>query len=224
MAPWKPKKSMAKRRKGYRPKRKSGRKMVLVNRALQPFPQRYIAKLKYSEIFTTNQGLYSYNLNSLWDPNRTGVGHKPYGMNQLTPLYNRYRVISCGYRIQPVQTGATGAQSIQLCALPSNEVNAIFSLQEARENPRAKYVTQSIGGNMVTLSGKVYIPSLFGRNKTQYMSDDRYQAETNASPVELALLNIYTAGTGTDLTTSCVLQILLEYTVEFFDVKTLGSS
>lgn len=215
---------MIRRRKGYRPKRKSGRKMVLVNHALQPFPQRYIAKLKYSELFSTNQGLYTFNLNSLWDPNRTGTGHKPYGMNQLTPLYNRYRVISCGYRIQPVQTGATGAQSIQIVALPSNEDNSIFSLQQARENPRAKYVTQSVGGNMVTLSGKVYIPSLFGRNKSQYMADDSYQALTNASPAELACLNIYSAGTGADVTTSCVLQILLEYTVEFFDVKTLGSS
>lgn len=83
-------------------KRAANRKLV-VNSALQPIPQRYITKMKYSEQVSTDAaGRYMFNLNSIFDPNRTGTltGHQPYGFDTLATLYNRYRVISCGYRIQ----------------------------------------------------------------------------------------------------------------------------
>ena len=31
-------------------------------------------------------------MNSLFDPNRTGTGHQPYGFDQLSTFYNRYYV------------------------------------------------------------------------------------------------------------------------------------
>lgn len=198
------------------------RKMVNVNRALQPIPQRYICKMKYSEtIVTSALGEYRMNLNSIFDPNRSGVGHQPYGHDTLQTLYNRYRVISCGYRIQAVQT-ATGAP-IQLGVLPSNEQLTFTTISELKENPRAKYVTVSPGAPAVYLSGKVYLPSLVGRNKAQYMADDRYQAEYGASPVENAILNIKSQ-TISDVDSSFTCNVLLEYTVESFDVKNLGQS
>lgn len=198
------------------------RKTVNVNRALQPIPQRYICKMKYAEtIVTSALGEYRMNLNSIFDPNRSGVGHQPYGHDTLQTLYNRYRVISCGYRIQAVQT-STGAP-IQLGVLPSNEQLTFTTISELKENPRAKYVTVSPGAPAVYLSGKVYLPSLVGRNKAQYMADDRYQAEYGASPVENAILNIKSQTIG-DVDSSFTCNVLLEYTVESFDVKNLGQS
>lgn len=213
----------AAQRKGY------GKKaMVMVNRALQPIPQRYIVKMKYSEQVSTDAaGRYMYNLNSIFDPNRTGTitGHQPYGFDTFSTLYNRYRVISCGYRIQVNWNGNTAsAQPVLLGAMPANEELTILSMSELRENPRAKYLSQAYGAETKTLTGKTYIPSLVGRNKAQYMADDRYQAAINASPSELAVLNIFTASGGIDATSSCAIQVLLEYTVEFFDVKHLAQS
>jgi len=108
--------------------------------------------------------------------------------------------------------------------MPGNEVVTFTSLSEVKENPRAKYINQSIGGGLLTLSGKTYIPSLVGRNKSQYMADDRYQALVSASPNEVAVLNIVTSGTGNDTPTAVAFNILLEYTVEFFDIKHLSQS
>lgn len=220
-----------------KPKAGKGRKMrrnyrrkptVNVNRALHPIPQRFITKMKYSEQVSTDaSGKYRFNLNSIYDPNRSGTltGHQPYGFDTLATLYNRYRVISCGYRIQANWSGNTSSlQPVLIGALPANEELSMLSMSEVRENPRAKYISQSSGGGTQTLSGKVYIPSLVGRTKQQYMSDDRYQAAVNADPQELAILNVFTAGAGLDSTSSVAIQILLEYTVEFFDIKHLGQS
>lgn len=203
-------------------KRSRKPRRVVVNRALQPIAQRYICKMKYAETTSTSAlGEYRFNLNSIFDPNRSGVGHQPYGHDTLQTLYNRYRVISCGYRIQAVQT-ATGVP-IQLACQPANEQLTYTTISEMKENPRAKYVTVSPGAPAVYLTGKVYLPSLVGRTKAQYMADDRYQAEYGASPAENAILNIK-AQTIADVDTIFTFNILLEYTVESFDIKNLGQS
>lgn len=220
------KKKFAPRRKMIRRKkwaRKS--KTVLVNRALNPISQRYIVKMKYSEVVTTDilAGTYAINLNSVFDPNRTGIGHQPYSFDTMASLYNRYRVISCGYRLHA--TPVLGNQPIILTAIPANQVLVTSTASEIRENPRAKYVVQNFGAPAQTLRNKCYIPSLVGRSKAQYMADDRYQALVTANPAEEAILNIGTFNPQTDLALgNTPVQVLLEYTVEFFDIKSLGQS
>lgn len=221
------KKKSAPRRKMIRRKRWARKPRVNVNRALQPVAQRYICKQKYSETITTDaNGLYTINLNSVFDPNRTGIGHQPYGFDTMASLYNRYRVISCGWRIHA--NAVPGVANFMVAAMPANEVLTILSTSEWRENPRAKYVMASAGGNVPVLKGKTYIPSLVGRTKFQYMADDRYQAQVTASPNELAILNIATAAIGAgfsgESTNSGTVHLVLEYTVEYFDVKHLAQS
>jgi len=201
--------------------RRAPRSTVNVNRSLQPIPQRYICKLKYAEdVYTTATGAYAMNLNSLYDPNRTGTGHQPYGFDQLAALYNRYRVIACGWRL----TAPSSVGTVQLGSLPANEVLTLATFAELKENPRARYAVQHVGGNVQIVSGKCYIPSLFGRSKAQYMADDRYQATVATDPAELAILNIQASNNGGVGLSGQIVNVIMEYTVEFFDVKPLGQS
>lgn len=212
------------RRQLCRRARRGKRSRMVVNRSLQPISQRYICKMKYAEIVTTPvTGLYAFNLNSLFDPNRTGVGHQPYSFDVMATMYNRYRVISCGYRIH-VAGGNFASQAVQVASLPANEELSTVSISEWRENPRSKYICQNPGAFTTILKGKVYIPSLVGRTKSQYMADDRYQALVTGNPQELAILNLVTAQNADTPVGSIQLQVLLEYTVEFFDVKHLPRS
>jgi len=213
-------KSAARRKVVRRNKRRAP--TMLVNRALHPIPQRFITKMKYSEYVDTvlTSGTYAFNLNSLFDPNRTGIGHQPHGFDLLATMYNRYRVISCGWRLQ---VAGDATSSYILSAMPANEVVTSLSVSEIRENPRVKYIQQNPGSTAVTLSGHISIPSLVGRTKAQYMSDDRYQSIVTASPSELAILNLQTANTA-DTNSGTKVQVLLEYTVEWFDIKNLAQS
>jgi len=76
------------------------------------------------------------------------------------------------------------------------------------------------------LKGKVYLPSLVGRTKAQYMADDRYQAQFGSSPQELAILNLNCQqfDEGSIANTGATYQVTLQYTVEMFDLKNLGQS
>lgn len=216
-------------KKGGR-RRKGG---ALVNNRLAPFATRYITKMKYSETITQvgpgGGGLtqFTMNLNSIFDPNRTGVGHQPYGHDTMASIYNRYRVIKCNYVISAVSTGGTTFNSLGIiAALPANEVIALSGgLPEAQENPRCKFITQAAQAGPKVLKGTVYLPSLVGRTKAQYMADDRYQATYGSSPNEFAILNIFgglLGGAAETVTTqfNCV----LEYLVESFDYKQLPQS
>jgi len=224
-------KRVYRRRKMLRKKARKGR-TVLVNRALAPFAQRFITKMKYAETLTqvgpALGGLtqFTFNLNSIQDPNRTGIGHQPYGHDTMSSLYNRYRVIKCNYVISGVVTGSSGDQYGIIAALPANEVAAVSGgVPEVQENPRCKFVTQAPNSGSKVLKGSVYIPSLVGRTKAQYMADDRYQATYGTSPNELAILNIFTGLTsGVNEQVTAKLNVVLEYVVESFDVKQLAQS
>lgn len=215
--------------KGKRAQQRRRRNLGLIKalghpRSIQPIAQRCIVKMKYSEVITTDAlfGHYAMNLNSVWDPNRTGIGHQPYGFDTFASLYNRYRVIACGYRVQ-VGLGSTTVP-VSLTAIPGNEQIIAGSASEVRENPRSKYIIQNPGADSKVIRYKSYIPSLVGRTRAQYMADDRYQATTTTSPAELAVLNIQTFNTNDGYLQGVQVQVLMEYTVEFFDVKNLGQS
>lgn len=212
-----------KRKAGYRRRKARMNKTVNVNRALSPFAQRYITKMKYSETFALNAGnayTFNYNLNSIFDPNRTGIGHQPYGHDTMQTLYNRYRVIAASW----VLSFYSGGSVVRVATIPLNElVTPTGGVSEICENPRSRWALQIPGGNTKLIKGKCYIPSLVGRSKEQYMADDRYQAAFGSSPSELAILGIYGANNadgGADI--QCTLT--LTYKVECFDIKHLSQS
>lgn len=213
-----PKRKLIRRKKWARKPR-----TVNVNRALHPIPQRFITKLKYSDIvYTGASGHFGMNMNSLFDPNASGGGHQPYGFDQLALLYNRYRVISCSYRLN-VGVGTTTVPFI-FTAMPANVNVAATTASEIRENPRARYVTQNPGAGVVVLHGKSYLPSIVGRNKAQYMADDRYQATVLTDPSEQIILNIQTFDMAGATIANIPIQVVMEFTAEFFDIKSLGQS
>ncbi|AJD07523.1 putative capsid protein [Sewage-associated circular DNA virus-15] len=210
------------RKKNVRRRRVAKHRTVNVNRALQPFAQRYITKMKYSEAYTLNAGnIWSQimNLNSIFDPNRTGIGHQPYGHDTLQQIYGRYRVISCKY----VVNCYNATTPIRFGCLPANEIPPVSTVSELCENPRSQFRIQFPGGSTQTIAGVVSIPSLVGRNKSQYMADDRFQAPFGSSPAELALLYI-TGQSMADSNVDINLNVTLEYLVECFDVIPLEQS
>lgn len=216
-----PKKSRNPRRKQWKRKASKGRKTVNINRALQPIPQRYICKMKYSETFNapTISPYVRLNLNSIFDPNRSGGGHQPYGHDTMQTLYNRYRVINCSYIVR----GYSGTDAVRFGALPANEEVSPTTMSELVENPRCRFKHAFPNGLQGVIRGSVHIPSLVGRTKAQYMADDRYQAQMGASPQELAILNVFGQNV-LDGNVQVLYTVELTYTVEFFDVKNLAQS
>ena len=157
---------MAKRYRKRAPRRKKGSKrpMVNINRSLQPFAQRYVAKLKYSEVRVitgpTGGGLvqYNYRLNSINYPNLTGGGHQPYGHDELAALYNRYRVFRVDYAISALNSDGSINYSV-VAAMPANEQVATFAgVADIMESPRTKFITQAPNAALKVLKGSIFLP------------------------------------------------------------------
>lgn len=222
----KPKRTFRRKRVMKRRKFIRRRKTVMVNRALQPIPQRQIVRMKYSDnkLITSLGGpaTYVFNMNSIFDPDRTGIGHQPYGHDTFQTLYNRYRVIKCSYNISAIDTNG---KYIQFGVIPSNESLSFTSISQAAENPRFRYMTQAPNAGLKVLKGTAYLPSIVGRNKFQYMADDRYQAQFSNNPGELALLTLYAQTlSGASDNMSIAFNVTLTYTVELFDLINLPQS
>jgi len=195
----------------------------------QIVPDRCRTNLRYVEgiayrVPMASSDVYSYNLNSVFDPNLTGTGHQPMGFDQLKALYGRYRVYNCKYKVRffVANVGPT------VCyATPTNETTSFVSIpQDALETTGSKFgsVNQitAVGsvGAPVILSGKVSMMSLYGAKD---MQSDRFQALISADPTETAILYLGCWSIDNqNLTWTFIIE--LDYDVEFYDRVQVGGS
>lgn len=176
-------------------------------------PHKYIT-LRYTETFNftlaTATGTQSlFRLNSIFDPNSAVGGHQPYGYDQLAALYNRYRVLSCHWKV----VFGTQTSTYRIVILPINgalasAITTSLTFETACEMPRAKLYVQGGGGSpTVTARGGIKLNDLNGVTIPEYLADDRFEAQIGANPAEVMNLVIgnYNATAGT---------ITIDYTVE----------
>lgn len=160
-------------------------------------PHKYV-EFKYNDVFsytlTTVTGSNQImRLNSIFDPDLTGTGHQPYGYDQLAALYNRYRVLSCKWKV----TFHAESLGFYICVVPSNgnlatAVTNAASFTLAGESPRSVCKAQGTGASAITISSRIHLNNLNGVTRTEYLADDRFEAQIGANPSELIVLNICT--------------------------------
>lgn len=206
-------------------RRKRAQHMVN-NTSLMPLAPRYITRLKYNQSFVLTSTLGSvvsqiFNLNSLFDPDRTGVGHQPMGYDQLTTFYTKYRVFACSWRVNVVQTQASSTSNC--IVVPINTATSLTGISQAREQPRAIYKMVNNANGITTFTGKMFLPNLAGSPVSRYKSDDIYASQTGSSPSELMTLQIIHSDVGSANNT-CTFDIELVYHSEFFDPAELPQS
>lgn len=225
-----PRKSYAKKRKprptrrpAYR-RRNAARPTTVVQRGITPIAPRTITRLRYTSVIsrTLNAGIAAdnvYRLNSIFDPDFTGTGTQPYGHDTYAQLYNRYRVFAASYR---VTFNTTSVNAALFSVVPNNSTSSISDIELAREMPRSK---SKVGGQQGTspavIYGRISMPALNGQNRTQYMSDDRFQAIFGNNPTEDLCLHIVSQSPD-NITVRAVIDIV--YHVEMFDPLPLAKS
>lgn len=60
---------------------------------------RYVSTVTLGNVTPLVLSLYVFRANSLYDPDYTGTGHQPYGVDQLDPFYSRATVMSSSVRV-----------------------------------------------------------------------------------------------------------------------------
>lgn len=196
---------------------------------IQPFPNHYTAKLRYCENTIVVTGVLGvptsllWYMNNLFDPRVALGGHQPYGFDQLSAIYNRYRVHRMDYQIDFECTGISQNICHGFISL-TNDSAAISSNYEylvERNNVR------TIGLNTnskATLRGSVDLAKFNGCKPIEYITDDRYQASITGGPSEIMCIHVGAETTASAVATSIGFQVLLTYHTEFFDTLELPQS
>lgn len=138
-------------------------------------------------------GIQLYRLNSLFDPDATGVGQQPMFYDQLSPIYQRYCVYQVEYKIVVCN------QSTSLDAIVGIQANADATTSTDVDryimngNCEWNIVERNNGAAIRTFQGTVDLPSMASMTKEQYMADDQYQGIVSGNPGIQFYLKVFAA-------------------------------
>ncbi len=191
-------------------------------------PHMYIT-LKYAESISTSVATLVgsnqvFRLNSIFDPNAAVGGTQPYGYDQLSALYNRYRVLKTKWRVDfMASTAGYSAVVVPTNGALNPVVSDLVTLTAAAMNPRGRFYSFNLGSRPPVDRGQIDLNVLGGVARVEYITDDRFEAQIGANPAEVIGLNIgiYNPSGGT-ITISYFVQ--LTYEVDLHDPILLAPS
>jgi hypothetical protein len=192
---------MPKNKKKVRGTRKQESSMSsIVHRSLGGFrsaniPDMSALKFIYEDYrtITSSSGIgeYVYRLNSLFDPDFTGVGGQPPGFDQWKLLYGVYRVLACQVDIE-----VADENGFALCTMAPTVGSALFAdptAMGALRHSKSVLVTNFVPKKMSAL---FHIADIYGVNDESVLLDDLYGALVTANPSNSCYLHIAQRTTG----------------------------
>lgn len=190
------------------------------------FPSTMFRKLVYNSAAitltsTTAEVFYQFNLNSIFDPNRTGAGHQPMGRDQFALLYNTYRVDRADYEITIVNDNTL---------LPFNYrwgINPSTSGPVAGTSDETKRWSSGTGGanhSAVSIKGSVNLWDAASVSKQRYQSDDLFSRVMTASPAITPTLQLYMQGFDETTSTAFCFTFKVIYHTKFWEPIYLSGS
>jgi len=213
---------MAKKKRAA-PKR---RKPMLIVGQPRPFPTRMLATLKYCDTIALDSSLVStlskfMSCNSIYDPNRSDSGHQPYGHDTYATIYNQYTVVKskCTFsflQIQAVLAGFTWGGGI------SDDTSTPLAYDTWAERPSYKVRP------MFQNAGPLATPlTLYWDRDKRFPSPDTAQslsANFGSNPAEEEFFELVVQNAINGTLGKVYLFVQIEYTVEMYEPKDLGSS
>jgi len=133
----------------------------------------------------SNQAEYVYRVNSLFDPDFTGVGGQPDGFDQWKALYGLYRVVAVDWEVQAAGENAFG----MLGVAPATTSASILSAEEVaglRKGKGGVFTAQE----RVVLKGSFHVGEILGKEDVAVLSDPNNAAAVTTNPAEQIFLHV----------------------------------
>lgn len=198
-------------------------------------PQAMNVKLKYTDSISVTSGTanaFTFGLNSMYDPNISGIGHQPMGYDQWTAFYDKYRVNACKVKLTVVNgyNPLSSTQPLYIGIWPDYQYSgSALNLTKLLEQPNVSYdfVTAELGGGSDSIKSIEFYTSCanyFGLTKAQYSAEESYSAPVTANPTKPAYVCIQTSGFSSGATTNYWVIISFTFYATFYEPKILPSS
>jgi len=180
-------------------------------------PDKLNLKMKYNEIITLTNltaNYYQFRINSLQDPNYSGVGHQPRSYDQWGAFYGRYKVNGCKVQVRCFN-GSTS--SLKTFMHADTDPSQIMSYEEAIEGPagNTNLIVPAANQSSIPSMNRYYSIRKVCGEKTL---DDIYSSPFGANPTKQVYLTIGAESLTTGLlATSISFDVTLTFYVSLFD-------
>jgi len=192
------------------------------------FPDRLVVKLRYDDIKQLTMtsgalGLLQFNMNSIFDPDITGTGHQPKGLDQYFGLYDKAVVTSAKIVVKCVTITTTSAGLFGISL--RNDTGISITPDVYVEDPHSVHaaLTPYDPNQEVSL---VYRPTWFGDSKGEAaQEDDELHFTAGADASKICFAHVWLGALNTAHDPSQVsMEVFIEYNVCFFEPNTLPLS
>lgn len=189
------------------------------------FAQSFRAQLPYADIFQMNMSLggvanQNFRLNSVFDPDLSGVGHQPRFFDQISPLYFYYTVV--GATAECIIGPAPADNALVLTYLDGSGGTSAASMGGATTaiNSELPGTTLDISVNAarpISRTVRAHMPRLLGggRSEAEYIADTANWTPVTNNPAKVAFWQIQMQPCGTGATINCQAYVKIVFDVVF---------
>lgn len=191
------------------------------------FPDRLRTKLHYCDVVQLtasagSPGIWQFRLNSLYDPDLTGVGHQPQWYDQLSAVYQYYQVLGAKItvtfipnQIADTETNDKGPYIVGITHHPGTATFGSASYAALLEDPNTVtgVIVDKQGGNNAKTLSATYSPK---RDLGVDASDT--QTPTNSNPASVqntSYCSIWALDMTEAVSQDVVCKVEIEYMCEF---------
>lgn len=230
----KSKKQFKKLKKKFKSQARSFRKAFPTYQ--NPFPDHKSVKITYTQTVSLTPSAtlgvigatQKFSLNGLYDPDITGTGAQAMYRDQLTAIYERYRVKACTVILDIFDPTADGNEIFYRLLNPSNYSNSMAgdSTDVAAQRPNCSYVILNNSGKQRIVK-KIHIPIYKACEITKLMFDanpDNYTGGSSGNPGNPCYIELGVGNTRTNTQPSVAIKCTFIYHVMFFQRNIMTSS
>lgn len=190
------------------------------------FPNKIITNHRYVDYYilqSTNGSIATQiiRMNSVWDPDFTGVGHRPLYADTYADVYESYRVLGSRLtaRFHPVNAQDNATFGPYVVGINGSTNTSGLSTQAVNRIEQ----NDAVWDSMQPKESQAYTELTFSYSPLGKLSrdagDDTTGALVNANPSQSYFAHIWMADTNAPTVSECLLTLQIEFTVEYFNLK-----
>lgn len=197
-------------------------------------PDRYTCVVKYAQEFdlepatATGSDVHVFRANSLYDPDKTGGGHQPYGFDQLCLMFNHFVVVGAQITVQALTNGINNivpcAWGISLTADGESMDTLSLSWLLETEQTKGTRITGPVAQNTskwASTQKKNFSLKKFFNKKSAEGAE--FQCTSSTNPTEGAFFEVWAATLGADAGPAHFVA-RINYIITCHEPKLLGQS
>jgi hypothetical protein len=160
----------------------------------------YVAANSLTESAAATGLHHTYRLNSVYDPDFTGVGTTALGFTNLASMYALFRVLRVRVIARMFLT-TDGAATVGLIAGLNSVYTSSLALWEGQPNATSKMIQGSVGGAKCIADFDVTynLPKLCGITPSQFRTDMDFSHSSTGNPVRPIFVSAYYRGNSTSV-------------------------